>query len=115
MVPDRVTTDEYVQDSVLILTVSDITYLFVDILRASTNHNATLQVTIAKLPATAMEFTIDHVYNDTVSEYEVKSTKLLVKAITPSEMKKSANGFGFIVSMIAVISVAAVITRKRKM
>ena len=114
MTPDRVTTNEYQQDSVLILTVSDLTYLYVDVLRETTNHNATLQVTITKLPATAMQFAIDQVYNNTISEYEVKSTSLLVKEIKPSEMKKAAPGFELSLVFIALVISSVFASRKRR-
>jgi hypothetical protein len=100
--------------SMLILTVSDPTYLYIDIFRTAATRNGTLQILIEKLPARHLEFDIDQEYNDTVSDTEVKSTGLIVKQITPSEMKKATPAFEMIVGIVALASISGFLAKKRR-
>ena len=100
--------------SMLILTVADTTYLYIDLYRTAATRNATLQILIQKLPAKHLEFDIDQEYNDTVSDTEVKSTGLLVKQITPPEMKKATPAFEMIVGIVALVTISGFMVRKRR-
>jgi hypothetical protein len=102
--------------SFLILTVSEITYLYLDLYRqgSSPYYNATLRITINKIGAPNMEFQLDQDYNDTVSDAEVRSTGLLVKQITPAEMKKASPAFETIIGLVALVSFSIVVTKKRR-
>ncbi len=100
--------------TMLILTVSDTSYLFADVERQVALYNGTLRVVISKLSATALSFDLDQEYNDTVSDNEVKQKGLVVKKITPAEMKKSAPGFELITVVITASGFSYYISRKRR-
>ncbi len=111
----RTSSDDLkVWQTMLILTVSDITYLFIDLERQVALYNGTLQVAISKLSATAMNFQLNQEYNDTVSDNEVKQTSLVVKKITPAEMKKSAPGFEMAIVLFSTIGLSIFMSRKRR-
>jgi len=101
--------------SSLILTVSETNYLYFDLQRsgAAPYYNATLHVSVIDIGSQNMEFNLNQEYNETVSEYEVKSTGLLVKEIKPSEMKKSTPGFELSLIFIALVISSVYTTRKR--
>ncbi|MFX0086558.1 MAG: hypothetical protein ACFFAU_12880 [Candidatus Hodarchaeota archaeon] len=102
--------------SFLILTVSEITYLYLDLYRwgSSPYYNATLQININKIGVQNMEFQLEQEYNDTVNEAEVRSKGLLVKQITPAEMKKASPAFETIIALVALVSFSIVVTKKRR-
>ncbi|MCK4847703.1 MAG: hypothetical protein KAT16_01620, partial [Candidatus Heimdallarchaeota archaeon] len=101
--------------STLILTVSEMSYLYFDLQRSGAfpYYNATLQVSVTDIGATNMEFYLNQEYNETISDYEVKSTGLLVKEIKPSEMKKAAPGFELSLVFIALV-VSSIYTIKKR-
>ena len=105
--------EEQAWQSFLILTVSDVTYLYINLLRDS-GYNSTLQISISKLSATAMNFQLNQEYNETVSDNEVKQTSLVVKKITPAEMKKSAPGFEMAIVLFSTIGLSIFMSRRRR-
>ncbi|MHA1945278.1 MAG: hypothetical protein ACXAC6_08545 [Candidatus Hodarchaeales archaeon] len=98
----------------LILTVSGTSYLYMDLRRNGAPYNGTLQVRVTDIGATNMVFQINQEYNETISDYEVKSTSLLVKKITPSEMKKAAPGFELSLVFITLVISSVFASRKRR-
>ncbi len=100
--------------TMLILTVSDTTYLFIDLERQVALYNGTLQVVISKIPSTAMTFQLSEEYNDTISDNEVKQKSLVVKKITPGEMKKSAPGFELVLVLFSAAGFSFYKSRKRR-
>lgn len=78
--------------SLLILTVSGTSYLFVDLERQWNGpqvppyFNATLRVEITKLNIPNLEFQIDTAYDANASEQEVFNNQLIVTEIIPPEM-----------------------------
>ncbi|MFX0150523.1 MAG: hypothetical protein ACFFAJ_07095 [Candidatus Hodarchaeota archaeon] len=96
--------------TMLILTVSSTSYLYVDTERWG-SRNATLQVIITKLSITNLEFLIEYEYNHTVSDQEVYTKGLLATEIKPPEMRKPSVRFPFEFLLIAgggVVVVAAI-------
>ncbi|MHA2226709.1 MAG: hypothetical protein ACXAC8_15970 [Candidatus Hodarchaeales archaeon] len=71
--------------SLLILTVSSTSYLYVDIERQASN-NATMQVVISKLSLPNLDFQLEIDYDPTISNQEVLAEELLVNEIIPPEM-----------------------------
>ncbi|MFX0170510.1 MAG: hypothetical protein ACFE9L_01190 [Candidatus Hodarchaeota archaeon] len=100
--------------SLLILTVSDTSYLYLDLRRTDVGPgwgNATLQVSISEVPITNMEFLIEYEYNHTVSDQEVFTKELLATEIKPPEMQKTTTRFPLELLLIAgggVVVVAAI-------
>ena len=88
-------------------------YIYYDLAR-NAGRNATFQVKITEIGATNMEFQINQEYNETISDYEVKSTSLLVKEIKPSEMKKAAPGFELSLVFIVLVISSVFASRKRR-
>jgi hypothetical protein len=102
--------------STLIQTVSEISYLYFDLQRngAAPYYNGTLHVSILNIGANNMEFHLEQEYNETVGDYEVKSTSLLVKEIKPSEMKKATPGFDLSLVFIALVISSIFASKKRR-
>ena len=61
-----------------------------------------------------MTFDLDQEYNDTVSDNEVKQKDLVVKKITPAEMKKSAPGFEMVLVVLTTAGFSYYMSRKRR-
>jgi hypothetical protein len=102
--------------SLLILTVSSTSYLYVDLERQLGN-NATIQIVITKLSLTNMNFDLpDHEYNDTVSDLEVLTEDLLATQIMPPEMEepRRAPGFGLAFTVGTLVILATGISLKRR-
>ncbi|MHA2216461.1 MAG: Heimdall-CTERM domain-containing surface protein, partial [Candidatus Hodarchaeales archaeon] len=93
---------------------SGTSYLYMDLRRNGAPYNGTLQVRVTDIGATNMVFQINQEYNETISDYEVKSTSLLVKKITPSEMKKAAPGFELSLVFITLVISSVFASRKRR-
>lgn len=107
--------------TLLILTVSSTSYLYVDLgrynLGGGVYANSTMQVVITKLSLTNMDFDLpDYEYNDTASSLEVLTEDLLATQIMPPEMKKPrrAPGFGLALAVGTLVILATGISLKRR-
>jgi hypothetical protein len=115
--------------SLLILTVSDISYLYIDVERTDLDSgpgtdyaNATLRVSISEVPVANLEFLLKYEYNSTVSDQEVFTEGLLVDEIKPSEMLEPTARFpvelllvaGGVVAGGAAIAAAVIFIRRRR-
>ncbi len=87
--------------NLLILTVSPISYLYIDIQRADTGifENATLFIKIHQLVSDEMDFHVptmsQYKYNETIASYEVFSDEFVAEELLASEMKKPSRAVGF--------------------
>ncbi|MFX0183013.1 MAG: hypothetical protein ACFE95_08035 [Candidatus Hodarchaeota archaeon] len=102
--------------SLLILTVSSTSYLYVDLERQGGN-NATMQIVITKLSLTNMDFDLpDYEYNNTESNLEVPTEDLLATQIMPPEMKKPkrAPGFSLVLTVGTLVILTTGISLKRR-
>jgi hypothetical protein len=102
--------------SLLILTVSDTSYLYVDLEREGP-YNATMQIVITKLSLTNMDFDLpDHEYNDTTSNLEVLTEDLLATQIMSPEMEKPrrAPGFELVLAIGTLVVLSTGISLKRR-
>ncbi|MFX0052177.1 MAG: hypothetical protein ACFE8U_12910 [Candidatus Hermodarchaeota archaeon] len=86
--------------SMLILTVSSTTYLYVDMYRdwvpsESAYANSTMEVIITKVSTNMMFDLPDYEYNDTESDQEVFTDDLLATQMKVSEMRKPRRAIGF--------------------
>jgi hypothetical protein len=112
--------------SMLILTVSNTTYLYVDLDRDDIGGgdlaNATMEVRITKLSLTNIEFLVEYEYNHTVSDQEVFTEGLLANEIKPPEMGEPTARFpvellliaGGVVAGGGAIAAAVVLIRRRR-
>ncbi|MFX0123566.1 MAG: hypothetical protein ACFFAE_07975 [Candidatus Hodarchaeota archaeon] len=104
--------------TMLILTVSRRSYLYLDVSRTlnGTNYrNATLEIYIRDITATFLDIEIPpHTYNATRLHQEIRNTRLLVSQIIPPEMKKSTPGFELVLTLSGFIAIATGITYKRR-
>lgn len=108
-------TNEQSWQSTLVLSVSkNKHYLYFDVVRSGLlpSNNATIRVSITKLPITPMTFDIDRKFNENISIFETKNTKF-AEVVTPAEMKKSTPGFELMLGVASFTSIILYI-RKRK-
>ncbi len=115
----RTTTDTNDSQSLLILTVSTTSYLYLGIARGNNGThlmNATLDVFIEQIPTTPMEFNLAiHEYNAMVSSLEVFSEQLLATQIEASEMKKPGKAPGFELALtLCMLIISVRFTRKKR-
>ncbi|MHA1978796.1 MAG: hypothetical protein ACW98I_17980 [Candidatus Hodarchaeales archaeon] len=66
------------------------------------------------MPATSMTFQLNQEYDDAVSVNEVKQKNLVVKKISPAEMKKSTPGFELALVVLITARFSAYMSRKRR-
>ncbi|MFX1251782.1 MAG: hypothetical protein ACFFCZ_09260 [Promethearchaeota archaeon] len=110
--------------SLLILTVSSTSYLYIDLERQG-GRNATLLVEITKLSLTNMDFNLDTQYNPTISNQEVFTDESIVGEIIPPEMINASRGLapfpfeillllGGVVGIGAIVGVGIYYWRKRR-
>ncbi|MFX0208564.1 MAG: hypothetical protein ACFFDT_21460, partial [Candidatus Hodarchaeota archaeon] len=107
--------------SMLILTVSSTTYLYVDMYRdwvpsEGAYANSTMEIIINKV-STNMIFDLpDYEYNDTASDQEVFTDDLLATQVKVPEMKKPrrAPGFELILALGTLVILTTGVTLKRR-
>lgn len=87
--------DTSIWRSLLILTVSGTSYLYIDLARQGPGvpgkYNLTMQVVITKLNLPSIEFQLDTEYDPTVSNQEVFVEEFLVYEIIPPEMMEDTS------------------------
>jgi hypothetical protein len=108
------TTDTSDVVSMLILTVSPTSYLYLDVIRSwNGTHfmNSTLDVMINQLPVTAMDFAFPtHEYNSTPSSQE-----LLITSLEAAEMIRPSASPGFeMVTVVVTLFISINVKRRRR-
>ncbi|MHA1970104.1 MAG: hypothetical protein ACW964_20210, partial [Candidatus Hodarchaeales archaeon] len=111
------TTDTSDVVSMLILTVSPTSYLYLDVIRSwNGTHfmNSTLDVMINQLPVTAMDFAFPtHEYNSTPSSQE--SEDLLITSLEAAEMIRPSASPGFeMVTVVVTLFISINVKRRRR-
>ncbi|MFX0015963.1 MAG: Heimdall-CTERM domain-containing surface protein [Promethearchaeota archaeon] len=104
--------------SVLILTVSTRSYLYLDITRTLNNtsyRNATLKIYIREVTRTPLDIDIPpYIYNSTRLIEEIRKDEMLASQILAPEMKKPTPGFELIFTLGTIVSIAKVFSYKRR-
>lgn len=104
--------------TMLILTITTRSYLYLDITRTLNNtsyRNATVEIHISEIPVTFLDIDIPpYVYNETRLSQESYNRKLLASQIIAPEMKRSTPGFDLVLTLGVIVSIATGITAKRR-